>query len=125
MSDDLLNRATENVSERVDGDWGYRVALDPDETFLGRWRGETTTSTDYGEQPVYLLWDQEGAECYLYGGRVDLDRKIRAAAPIEGDSIGIARGEDESANGRTVHRFGIATETNMEPLPTGPPEVDW
>jgi hypothetical protein len=127
MNDELLNQATENASARDDGEWGYRITLEPGDRFLGRWRGETATSGDFGEQPVYLLWDRDGQDCFIYGGRVVLDRKIRAAAPGTGDSIAIARIEDEFANGRTLHRFGIATGPNESPLPGEDvqEELDW
>lgn len=124
MNDDLLNQARESASTRDDQEWGERITLEPGDSFSGRWRGETATPSEYGEQPVYLLWNEAGAECFIYGGRVVLDRKIRAAAPLEGDSIVIARIEDEFSNGRTTHRYGVATQTNGDPLP-GEQEVDW
>jgi hypothetical protein len=125
MSDELRNRARENASTREDQEWGERVTLDPGDDFEGRWRGETTTPSEYGEQPVYLLWDRNGAERFLYGGRVTLDRKIRAANLVEGDSVFITRIEDDFANGRTTHRYGVASEPNSDPLPSGPEEPDW
>jgi hypothetical protein len=125
MSDDLLNRARESASEKLDDEWGYKVALEVGDSFLGRWRGETTHVGDYGEDAVYLFWDRDGVECYVFGGRKMLDRRIRSAMPSQGDTIAIARIEDEVANGRTLHRFGVAIEPNHDPLPTGEPEVDW
>lgn len=127
MSDELLNQARENVSERDDGEWGYRVVLEPDSGFVGRWRGQTVRSGDYGDQPVYLFWDADGALCFIYGGRVVLDRKIETASPSEGDSVAVMRGEDEFSNGRTLHRFGVAVEPNPDPLPETPEvgEPDW
>jgi len=125
MADDLLAQATENASKRDDSSWGDRIVLEVGDSFSGRWRGETTTPSEYGEQPVYLLWNAEGEECFLYGGRVALDRQIRSASPGLGDDIAIARIEDESSNGRTVHRFGVAVARNEEPMPGEQTEIDW
>lgn len=127
MSDDLIGRARENASERDEAEWGNRVTLEVGDSFIGRWRGETTTQTDYGDQPVYLLWDDQGQPCFMYGGRKVLDRRIRSAGPIEGDSIAIFRGEDETSNGRTAHIFGVATVSNPDPLPDEETqtEIDW
>ena len=126
MTDDLLNQARENASERPDADWGERVTLEPGDSFLGRWRGQTSTASEYGEQPVYLLWDREGVERFLYGGRATLDRKIEQLAPGEGDEIAIYRESNETTDkGRTVHRYGVASQMTMEELPSGPKEPDW
>ena len=127
MSDELLNQARENAAERDENEWGYRIALEVGDSFMGRWRGETVTPTDYGEQPVYLFWDGEDALCFLYGGKKVLDRRVRHAAPTIGDSIAIFRAEDETTNGRTAHIFGVAAVANSDPLPDEETqqEIDW
>lgn len=127
MSEDLVNRARENASARDENEWGYRVTLEPGDSFSGRWRGETMTSGDYGEQRVYLLWDHDGQECYLYGGRARLDRKIDSLALEAGNEVAIFRGDDEVSNGRTIHSYGVASQMTLEPLPNAETqqEIDW
>ena len=36
MSDELLNQARENAAERDENEWGYRIALEVGDSFMGR-----------------------------------------------------------------------------------------
>lgn len=118
----LAERAKQNATERDDSEWGYRLVLDPGATFEGRWRGETLwTGGEYGEQRIFLLYDRDGAYCYL-GSKARLARKVDSLAPQPGDDVAIFRGDDEFSNGRTIHTYGLAVEANSEPLPEAPAE---
>jgi hypothetical protein len=118
----LSDRARENAAENDAGEWGYRVELDVGASFEGRYRGETTTTSDYGEQRVFLFWDRDGALCFMYG-KTRLARKLDSLQPNEGDSIAIARIDDELSQGRRIFRFGVAVEPNFDALPTPPVEA--
>lgn len=123
MSETLAERARRNADERDADEWGYRLALEVDETFEGRYRGETTaTGGDYGDQRLFLFWDRDGATCYMRG-HASLVRKMEAAAPQVGDSIGVARGDDYTSAGGTGYSYGVVAEPNDAPLPEAP-EVD-
>lgn len=119
MSDSLIDRARQNANENDAGEWGYRVELDIGAAFEGRYRGETTTSSEYGEQRVFLFWDRDGALCFMYG-KARLARKFDSMQPREGDSIAIERIDDELSGGRRIYRFGVAIEQNMDALPVPP-----
>jgi hypothetical protein len=118
---DLMNRARQAANERDDGEWGYRVTLEPGDGFEGRWRGQTSREGNYGDQPVYLMFDPNGELCFIYGGRARLDRWIEKLAPSEGDRIAIYRDEDEWAGDKTIHKYGVVTEPCYDALPV-PPE---
>ena len=120
MSESLRDRARESERERDGGGWGRRVQLEPGETFEGRWRGETTaTGGDYGDQRLFLLWDSDGAECYLRG-HASLVRKVEAVAPSVGDSIAVYRGGDYSSAAGTGYSYGLAAEPCFDALPEQP-----
>lgn len=118
----LADRARQSAAEHDDSDWGYALTIDPGATWEGRWRGETMrTGGEYGDQRIFLLYDRDGALCYI-GAKSRLARKVDALLPTEGDNVAIFRGDDEYRNGRTIHAYGIAVEPNSEALPE-PPEA--
>jgi hypothetical protein len=118
--DELERRARENAAERDGSAWGYRVALEVDEAFRGRYRGETlATGGDYGDQRLFLFWDRDGAECYMRG-HASLVGKIEAATPAIGDDVVVVRGADYQSSGGTGYAYGIAATTNDAPLPESP-----
>lgn len=127
MTDDLLNEARERAEQADGGGWGYRVTLDEGASFRGRWRGQETTDGMNGPQPVYLLWDKDGAECFMYGSHKRLLREIERATPDIGYDVAIWRGDDEFTNGRVAFRYGVAVRPNMDALPVAPedPTADW
>src|SRR5262245_13765220 len=99
MSDDLLNEARERAAQEDAGGWGYRVTLDEGASFQGRFRGqETTSSPEYGDQPVFLFWDGDGATCFMYGSHRRLLREMERAAPDVGYDVAIVRGDDTFSN---------------------------
>ena len=120
----LTDQAQANAAERDGGEWGYRIQLEPSETFEGRWRGETlATGGDYGDQTLFLLWDNDGAACYMRG-HASLVRKVESVAPSVGDSVAVFRGTDYQSAGGTGYSYGVAAEANGSPLPEAPEAVD-
>lgn len=128
MSDDLLNEARERAEQGDGGGWGYRVTIDEGGSFQGRYRGsETTSSVEYGDQPVFLFWDGDGAVCFMYGSHKRLLREMERATPDIGYDIAIVRGADEFTNGRVAFSYGVSVRPNMDALPVPPedPTADW
>jgi hypothetical protein len=119
--DDLFRELDEKLVEfgREDEEkenWGYLVALNLEGSrFAGWWLGRTTTISKYGERPVYLLQDEDGARCFLLGGRAALDREIDEAAPKRGERIVVGRGKDGQSEKGTFFRYVARS---------GPPAVD-
>lgn len=104
------------------GEWGYRVTLEVGETFVGRYRGETVaTGGDYGDQTLYLLWDKDGAKCYMRG-HASLKRQFEEASPSIGATVGIARSKDYQSGENTGYSYGVVADPNDDPLPE---DVDW
>lgn len=125
MTETLGDRARRDADERDGEAWGYRVQLEPDERFEGRYRGEDTqTGGDYGDSPVFLFWDRDGVACYMRG-HASLVRKMEAKAPGIGDSIGVARGDDYASAGGTGYSYGVVVEPNDDPLPDADDDVEW
>jgi hypothetical protein len=119
--DELIARARERAdTPAVPVEWGYRVVLDNEEEFVGRWRGETTDPDNADQQgnprAVYLLWDEQNEPCYsrTYAA---LGREIRQAAPNRGDRICIYRGDDYTGAQGAGYSFGVVVESCDEPLP--------
>lgn len=121
--DDLLREAREAAAESDGGGWGYRVTLDEGGAFRGRFRGQETTDGMNGPQPVYLLWDRDGALCFMYGSHKRLIREMGGANPEVGYDIAIVRGDDVMANGRIAFSYGVRVRPNFDALPV-PPDVD-
>jgi hypothetical protein len=80
-----------------DDEWGVKRVLDVGTTLTGWWRREDAWEGDYGMVAVYLMVDEAGVAFHFYGGRDQLDRKIRIAAPNHGDRVAIRRLEDAPA----------------------------
>lgn len=119
---EMTEAAKRNAAERDAGGWGYRVQLEVDEAFYGRFRGETESdSGDYGPQRLFLFWDRDGVECYARG-HASLVQKMDTAGPEVGDSIVVARGLDYQSAGGTGYSYGVNVRANDSPLPE-PPEV--
>jgi hypothetical protein len=115
-SDDLIARARERAeASPIPDEWGYRVALDEGEHFLGRWRGETT---DEGNgRRVYLLWDEDGGRCFSRDYTA-LGREVDRARPETGDRVVIFRGLDYiGQGGNPGYSFGLEKEPFSDPLP--------
>ena len=118
----LEERARANALENDLGGWGYRVALEVGEGFQGRYRGsEVATGGEYGDQTLFLFWDQNAQTCYMRG-HASLVRKMESASPGIGDSIFVFRHDDYQSQGGTGYAYGVAAEPNEEPLPEGD---DW
>src|SRR5262245_46287794 len=120
----LADQARDNAAERDGGGWGYRIALEVDEAFTGRYRGEElVTGGEYGDQTLFLFWDPDGSLCYMRG-HASLVRKMQQAGPSIGDDIAVHRGSDYESSGNTGYSYGVAREPNSDPLPE-PPDADW
>jgi hypothetical protein len=113
----LRDEARENAKVAPEGQNGYRVSLDVDEDFEGRWRGETTEDGQFGEQRVFLLWDQFGSRCWIRGSHVSLARKIDDLSPQVGDRVCIYRGEDYQGSQGTGYSYGVSKTSSDDPLP--------
>ncbi len=123
--DELIARAEEDEqTPLVDPTWGYRISLEPGETFVGRWRGLTVDEANEN-RPVYLFWDEAGERCFSRH-YASLGAKIKLAEPQIGHSIAVRRGADyASGKGNPGFSFGIAVSENDEPLPEDDDDVDW
>lgn len=115
---DLIAAAKDRAEGRqAPAEWGYRVALEVGESFVGRWRGETTDEDNEGKR-VFLLVDEDEELCYsrTYAA---LAREIDQAAPRVGWTIVIYRGDDYTGQQGTGYSFGVVAEPNAAPLPVG------
>jgi hypothetical protein len=113
---ELIARAKERAeSSPTLGSWGYRIALDPQDVFVGRWRGETTDE-DNDDRRIFLFWDQDGQPCFsrFYAA---LGREIDRASPSLGDRIAVYRGDDYNSSQGTGFAFGVECEPNDDPVP--------
>jgi hypothetical protein len=95
--DELLDGLDDDTAG--ENEWGHNFPLEIGTTFVGWWRGQDThLNKDNGRSsPVYLLRDRDGVDVFIWGARAQLDRKIAAAAPNEGDRIAIRREPDGEA----------------------------
>ncbi len=119
MSDhqDLLARAQERAeSKPIPAEWGsYRIQLDPQDSFIGRWRGRATDEAN--DRPIYLLWDENDQPCWVRAYTA-LTRELDRAAPAVGDRVVIYRGEDYPTQyGNPGQSYGVETQANAEPVP--------
>jgi hypothetical protein len=121
MSDswsELLSRAKERADTRVvSGEYGYRVALEEEESFLGRWRGKAVDENWTPAREVYLLWDSDDQPCFsrYYAA---LGRELERVKPAVGDRVAIYRGVDYTTqDGNTGYSFGVEAEPCEDPLP--------
>jgi hypothetical protein len=95
--DELLRELDDDQGDNDDGEWGVKRLLDVGTTLAGWWRGQDEWEGDYGPCPVYLAVDDQGVAFHFYGGREQLDRKIKAAALSLGDRFAVRRLEDAPA----------------------------
>jgi hypothetical protein len=121
--EDLLRRARECAESEVSlipAPWGYRIVLDEDESFVGRWRGETTDPLNVDDKGkprrIFLLWDAEGQRCFSRHYAA-LGREINRTRPQIGDTIVIYRGADYAGQEGPGYSFGVETAANGAPLP--------
>ena len=62
--DQLIAAATERADTTpIPQDWGYRVALEPGDSFVGRWRGETVDEEHEGRR-IFLPVDEDDQPCF-------------------------------------------------------------
>jgi hypothetical protein len=116
--DDLFTKARERAAAgatSVPEDWGERVALEPDESFTGRWRGQAVDE-EHG-RPVYLLWTQDGSLAWMRTYAA-LAREVDTAKPNIGDRVAVFRGADYEGKSGTGFAFGLACAACSDPLPT-------
>jgi hypothetical protein len=116
--DELAARAIEAAeSGRVPASWGERIDVPAGGVFRGRYREHD----DGGNSGAYLLWDEDGRECFLYGC-VSLDREMKREHPDVGHRVVISRGENyktkfDAEGEATGRNYGVAAEPSDEPLP--------
>lgn len=120
---ELIARAKERAEAPPTPEgWGYRVGLEPGDSFIGRWRGDTEDEEN-DNRPVYLLWDEDDRACFsrTYAA---LAREIERVSPEIGCTIVIVRGPDYIGQQGTGYSFGVETEPNDAPLPAGDAEPE-
>ena len=123
MSDDLIARAKERTeASPTPEEWGYRIALENGDHYLGRWRGDAVDENN-SNGPIYLAWDQDGEPCYSRHYAA-LERELDAVRPLEiGTTVVIARGDnyrtkyDGPSDEPSGFTFGVVAEPNESPLP--------
>lgn len=121
MSDswsELLSRAKERADARgVPGEFGYRIQLGEEESFLGRWRGKGVDENWTPAREVFFFWDADDQPCFsrYYAA---LARELERVQPAVGDRIAVHRGVDyTTAEGNTGYSFGVEAEPSDAPLP--------
>ena len=117
----LIDRAKERAETTpVPELWGYRVALEEHDVFVGRWRGETVDEMNVDDngnlRRIYLLWDDVGELCFSRHYAA-LGREIDRVSPEVGCTIVVVRGADYVGAQGTGYSFGVETEPNDAPLP--------
>jgi hypothetical protein len=131
MSDELLTEARLRLQELEkqqkddEVDWGDRIELQPGDSFVGRWKGETEGhNKDGGTFTVYLLWDRDGKRRFMFQ-TTRLGWEIRDLAPAVGDEIAVVRGTDLLAqSGRSpTQRYAVRSRPCSDPLPETPSET--
>lgn len=121
-SDELVEQAKRDAEDRAGG-WGMRIQLEVGEHWAGRYRGDTIASGgDYGDQTLFLFWDEGGYEVYMRG-HASLVAKMAAAAPQLGDTVVVYRSDDYQSAGGTGYAYGVAREPNDAPLPDTPSDT--
>jgi hypothetical protein len=114
--DQLIAAATERADTTpIPNDWGYRVVLEPGDSFVGRWRGETVDE-EHENRRIFLLWDEDGEPCFSRH-YVSLAREVDNTGPDTGCTIVVARGDDYATEKGTGYSFGVVVEPNAAPLP--------
>jgi hypothetical protein len=100
-------------------DWGERIELEPGDSFVGRWRGDTTgRSKDGGTFTVYLFWDRDGSHRFMFS-TTRLSWEIDDLKPTVGDEIAVVRGTDLPAQSgkNPTQRYAVRTRPSSDPLP--------
>jgi hypothetical protein len=131
--EELLGKLEDNA-DADSVEWGDSLTLAEGDTFVGWWRGRDTyegEDKDTGrrrETPIYLLRDRDGNDVFIWGGRVQLDKRIKAANPKPGDRIAIRRLEDappKEPGFSPAWRVRVAVEPGRGSMPGGgpPPET--
>jgi hypothetical protein len=119
MSDDLIARAKARTESAPVGEWGERLNLLPDESFVGRYRG-TATDPSKDDRLVFLFWGPNN-ELRYERHYASLERQLKDVAI--GDKVAVYRGDNYrtqyDAEGETSgYSFGVAPETCDDPLPS-------
>jgi hypothetical protein len=122
--DELLARATERAeASPIPSEWGYRVALDEGDSFVGRWRGETEDPDNVDKQGrprrIFLLWDTDGQPAFSRSYAA-LNREVDRVRPNVGDRVAIARAADYTSAEGTGFSFGLEADPCDHPLPDDP-----
>jgi hypothetical protein len=119
--DDLLARARERADARaIPEDWGYRVRLDEEESFVGRWRGRGVDENWTPVREIFFAWDCDDEPCF-FRYYAALGREIERVTPTIGDRIAIWRGVDYTTQeGNTGYSFGVEVEPCSNSLPGEP-----
>jgi hypothetical protein len=119
--DELIARAKERAETApTPEEWGYRVQLDENDVFAGRWRGETT-DPDNDDRRIFLFWDEDGELCFhrFYAA---LGREVDRVQPTVGDTVVVARGNNyrsqyDDPGEETGQSYGLEAEPCSDPLP--------
>jgi hypothetical protein len=122
--DDLISRARERAeAPPIPEEWGYRIALEEGESFVGRWRDRTVDEDN--DRPIYLFWDESGEPCFSRH-YASLERELNREDPAVGATVVIYRGDnyktqyDDEAE-KSGQSYGVTVEPNDDPLPDEPP----
>ena len=119
--DDLISRAKERAeTPPTPEEWGYRIALDEGESFVGRWR-DRTIDEDNNDRPIYLFWDESGEPCFSRH-YTSLEREINRENPAPGATVVIYRGDNyktqyDDEGEKSGQSYGGTVEPNDDPLP--------
>ena len=130
--EELLGQLDDNDASADSVEWGESFPLGEGDTFLGFWRGQDSfegEDKDTGrkwETPIYLLRDRDGNDVFIWGGRAQLDKRIKTAAPKPGDRIAIRRLEDAPAQEgfNPAWRVRVAVEPGGGGSPSEAPGED-
>jgi hypothetical protein len=117
--DDLVEKARERAeTPPTPADWGYRVQLDPSDSFVGRWRGEAVDEQNANRR-IFLFWDSNDQPCFSRTYTA-LAREIDRVQPTLGCTIVVYRGDDYAGQGGNPgYAFGVVTEPNDAAPPVG------
>jgi hypothetical protein len=131
--EELLAQAKRRLAEQEAGEQeasaelGEVVELDEQEAFTGRYRGSGQTPTKRGVVDVVLLWDDTGAERFIWP-KTRLQWELDELQPNVGDEIVIVRGTDipsSDPDRNPTQRFAVMVRAGDDPLPDQPAEDDF
>lgn len=109
----------ESRQEDDEVDWGERVELEPGDSFVGRWKGETEGRTkEGGAFTVYLFWGRDGKRRFMFQ-TARLGWEIRDLQPAIGDEVAVVRGSDLPAQSgkNPTQRYAVRARPCSDPLP--------